>query len=143
MKKITKFTPAYDKRHSDPSKNYGIHSVNLIMVLKGKMGAVSLTIFTNWYLPEVRKELLAKKDARSGYMEQYPYTFVSEPTPADINYHSHVPQYEGQEPISGNCEYIGGICYCDGSSLQAQDYFDVLIKEGSEGVWKKNGRILY
>lgn len=60
MEKIIKFAPAYDKRHSDPKKNYGVHGVELKFILKGEEGAVQFVIFTNWMLPNVQKEQDAK-----------------------------------------------------------------------------------
>ena len=54
LKRIVKFAPAYDKRNPDPSKNYGVHGVELRMVLKGKEGAVQFLLFTNWMLPRVQ-----------------------------------------------------------------------------------------
>lgn len=39
MERITKFYPAFDKRSSIPGKNYGIHGVELRMILKGNKGA--------------------------------------------------------------------------------------------------------
>lgn len=36
------------------------------------------------------------------------------------------------------CEWLDGKpCYYDGSGLAAQEYFKVLVTEGSEAVWKK------
>ena len=43
MERIIKFHQAYDKRHPNPSKNYGIHGVDLVFVLKGELGAVVST----------------------------------------------------------------------------------------------------
>lgn len=37
--RIVEFTPAFDKRSSDPSKDYGIHGVDMRMVLKGENAA--------------------------------------------------------------------------------------------------------
>ena len=57
--------------------------------------------------------------------------------PADIGYHSPVPYYEGQEVIQQSCEYLNGKpCYYDGSSLNAVKYFDIMVREGSEALWK-------
>jgi hypothetical protein len=54
MKRFITFSAAYDKQHKDPNKNYGIHGVDMRMVLQGELGAMSFTLFTNWYLPETQ-----------------------------------------------------------------------------------------
>ena len=55
--RIVEFTPAFDKRSSDPSKDYGIHGVDMRMVLKGENAATQFVLFTNWHLPHVHDEL--------------------------------------------------------------------------------------
>lgn len=125
------FHPAYDKRNSDPNKNYGIHGVNLTFYLHGPKGVIQFVIYTNWQLPHVQAEF----DARPPHRE-YPYLFHS-PQPADIGYHSPVPMYEGQTPMKGECSILGGKCYYDGSSLMAEDVFKVLVEGGDEALWKE------
>ena len=125
MEKIIKFSKAFDERHPDPKKNYGIHGVDLRMVLKGELGAVQFVLYTQWHLPGVREELKLKD------------RILSEPLPADVGYHSPIPQYEGQETLTDSCEYLDGKpCYYDGSGLMANDAFDVLTREGCDGLWK-------
>lgn len=132
FEKIITLTPAYDKRHKDPSKNYGIHGVNLLMVLKGEKGAVNFTLYTNWQLPHVTEEMLHDSRQREG-IELF---FM--PMPVDLGYHSYTPTYEGQEPITNSCEYLNGKpCYYDGSGLNAQPIYEVLLNEGSDGVWRE------
>ena len=130
FEKLITLSPAFDKRHPDPNKNYGIHGVNLRFVLVGSEGATQFVLFTNWQLPHVSKEHLATSSARE--IELF---FM--PMPADLGYHSKVPQYEGQEPMNQDCEYVNGICYYDGSGLNAEKIYDVLLKEGDEGVWRE------
>lgn len=120
------FEPAYDRRDPNPSKNYGIHGVNLRMVLKGDEGAVSFLVHTNWYLPHVQKEM--ESNGRPSWMFQ--------PMPADLGYHSPKPMYDGQTPISQTCEHIGNVpCYYDGSGLNAEPVFVRLLEQGEDGVW--------
>ena len=122
MKRITEFTPAYDKRDVNPNKNYGIHGVNMKMVLKGERGAVQFVLYTGWHLPHVAEEHRAK-----GY--------YAEPLPADLGYHSPLPMYGGDEPIDQECEYLDGKpCYYDGSGMMAERIFGVLTEKGSDGV---------
>lgn len=165
LERIVKFFPAYDKRSSDPKKNHGIHGVELLMALKGDMGAVQFKLFTNWMLPHVAKEhdvsFLARPDATT-------LKVFYHPMPADLGYHSKVPRYEGQEAMGAirysfaeseeslklgdsevkvpkrvetgtvtTCEFTGGPCYYDGSTLNADRIFHVLLEEGDSGVWRE------
>lgn len=125
MERIVQFQPAFDKRHKDPNKNYGIHGVTLRMVLKGKNGAVQFVVYTNWHLPHVQEELNSKSldwELRG-------------PMPADLGYHSPHPMYEGQQPMRGTCDILGTQCYYDGSTLNSEPVFERLLEEGDAGVW--------
>lgn len=126
LERIVKFYPAYDKRHEDPAKNYGIHGVELRMLVKGDRGAVQFVLYTNWMLPHVTKELTNKSQD----------TGLFKPLPADLGYHSLTPIYKGQKS-SGKCEYLDGKkCYYDGSGLNAERIYTTLLSHGSDGVWK-------
>lgn len=157
MERITKITPAWDKRDDDPKKNYGVHSSDLRMVLKGELGAVQFVLYTGWYPKHVQFEHKAKNLA------------TMYPMPADLGYHSPKPMYEGQTRIGEHqydfedtedmqlgdktlkmpkmsvveekelpiCEYIGCPCYYDGSSLNADRIYDILLERGSDGVWEE------
>jgi len=131
IEKIVKFNPAYDKRHPNPKKNYGIHGVELLFILKGKKGAVQFLLFTNWHLPHVQKEL----DSKS--LGKFPYLF-HKPQPADLGYHSPKPMYKGHTTATDSCKYLDEKpCYYDGSGLAAEKIYNVLLKEGSDGVWRE------
>ncbi len=130
MEKITNFAPAFDKRDPNPSQNYGIHGVELRMVLKGELGAVQFVLYTNWQLPNVQEEMRIKM-----HPDKY---FLFEPMPADLGYHSHTAMYEGQEPMTKECEYLNGKpCFYDGSGLNAQRIYDALVSKGSDAVWSE------
>ena len=140
MEKIIKFYPAFDKRNPDPHKNYGIHGVDLRMILKGNKGAVQFVLYTNWMLPHVTKEMDIRilKEARQGTLSDISLQCAYHPQPADLGYHSPVPIYEGQNVCSESCEYLDGKpCYYDGSGLNAESIYEVLLKEGSDGVWRE------
>lgn len=124
FERIVEFTAAYDKRDPDPAKNYGVHGVEMRLVLKGPKGAVHFLLFTNWHLPHV-----------AAAFEDKP--FLLAPTPADVGYHSPVPLREWQtEPVAETCDYLGGIpCYYDGSGLAANDAFAALVERGDDGIW--------
>jgi hypothetical protein len=126
MEKIVTITAAYDKRHDDPSKNYGVHGCELRMVLRGELGATQFVLFTNWQLPHVAEEFKARDVSRS----------LLEPMPAGFGYHSPKPMYEGQDVVGDSCEYLDGKpCYYDGGGLYAETVFERMLKEGDEGVW--------
>ena len=125
LERRVEFSPAFDKRNPNPAKNYGIHGVDLRMYVVGPRGAVQFVLYTDWHLPHVDEELRAK-GARLA------------PTPADLGYHSPIPTYEGQEDYSrDDCHLLGGRCYYDGSGLNAERIYDVLLREGSDGVWRE------
>ena len=131
--RIVEFIPAYDKRHTDPAKNYGIGSVQIRFVLKGPEGAVQFLMGTGWYLPQVAEELLRKNVDPAGIR-----TFFW-PKGWDVGYHSPTPRYEGQEPMGepGECPLVpaGSRCYYDGSGLAAEPALDRLLHFGHEAVW--------
>lgn len=132
FEKIVKITPAFDKRDPNPSKDYGIHGCNLLMVLTGEKGAVQFLLFTNWQLPHVTKERKIRWQSPDDIHRLY------EPMPADLGYHSPFPLWDGQQPASDSCEYCDGKpCYYDGSTLNADPVYEILLNEGSDGVWKR------
>lgn len=120
------FLPAYDRRHPDPDKNYGIHGVEMAFYLRGPKGAIQFKVYTAWQLPHVDAEQLAGPHSRA----------LCRPLPVDLGYHSPVARYEGQEPISDDCPILGGRCWYDGSGLRAQPVFDRLVAEGDPAVWR-------
>lgn len=130
LRKEIIFNPAYDKTHKDPKKDYGIHGVDMMWYLKGELGAIQFVVYTNWHLPHVQKNLDARID------DQFPH-LCCHPQPADVGYHSPTPQYEGQTLMIENCQVINGPCYYDSTCLQAQDIFNILVKEGGDAVWKE------
>lgn len=121
------FYPAYDKRAPEPNKNYGIHGVDMRWYVKGDKGAVQFVVYTNWHLPHVMSEL-ENDPPRRGFNR-----FA--PLPADLGYHSPTPRYEDQY-CHEDCEVIGKKCYYDGSGLNAETVYDILVREGGEAVWK-------
>ena len=127
LKREVIFSPAFDKRHADPSKNYGIHNAEIKFLLTGPDGAIQFVCYTGWDLPHVRREMLMK--GNTGFYDYYPHG-------TDIGYHAKVAQWEGQTPMDGICPYIGCTCFYDGSSLNAEPIAKTLLEEGSEAVWK-------
>lgn len=130
LRREVRFYPAYDKRDPDPSKNYGIHGVTLAFYVHGEEGAVQFVIYTNWMTPEVQRET----DARNPD-PRFPW-LMHAPMPADLGYHARKPRYEDQHGRS-DCDLLGGECYYDGSTLNAEPIMDVLRQEGDVGVWRE------
>ena len=119
----TIWRPAFDKRHPDPKKNYGIHGVEVKWLLTGDKGAVQFVLYTGWNTKGVRAE---RHDEPA-----------HAPMPTDIGYHSPVPMYEGQTVIQEECPYLNDRpCYYDGSGLNAERYFDILTDKGEDALWK-------
>lgn len=136
LEKWIEFSPAWDKRHTDPGKNYGIHGVEMTWFVRGPEGAVQFKVFTNWHLPHVMRETDAKIQSNS--VNRFALKFAYHPIPADIGYHSYVPHYEGQTMMSENCHVLHGKpCYYDGSTLDAEPVFDLLVAEGGDAVWAR------
>lgn len=128
FERILEFRPAFDRRHPDPSKNYGIHGVEMRWLLKGSEGTVQFLLYTNWHLPHVATE------HREGP------SVLFQPLPADLGYHSPVPMYESHKPINDGkpCSYLDGRpCYYAGSILMADEIFAVLVKKGEAALWSR------
>ncbi len=130
FEKIISFRPAYDKRDPDPSKNYGIHGVDMRFIFRGDLGAIQFVLYTGWHLPHVQKDLLSRCRATPNYCP-------INPLPADIGYHSPKPMFDGQGTMTDNCEWLDGKpCYYDGSGLNAEEYFQILVEKGDDGLWE-------
>lgn len=136
LERITEFSPAFDKRHPDPKKNYGIHSVECRMILKGKKGAVQFLFFTGMLLPETIDSYI--REGKADYkLTSYGHHFLNKPMGADVGVHSREPLYEGQESFRKDCPYLDGAnCYFDGSGLRAEKWFDIFLREGSDKIWE-------
>ncbi len=135
FERIVDFYPAFDKRNPNPSKNYGIAAVQIRFVLKKDNKAVQFLFGTDWYLPETVEEY-----KRIGNYNKTPPSNLRGNDSCgvsgwDVGYHSPTSEHEGQLS-SKKCVYIKGKCYYDGSSCRADDNQEILLREGSEGIWK-------
>jgi hypothetical protein len=45
--------------------------------------------------------------------------------------------HEGQEPMSSECDILGGTCYYDGSGLAADRLIPAFLERGTDAVWEK------
>ncbi len=128
LKRIVQFGKPFHKIHEDPTKNYGVGSLTIRMVLKGKEGATQFVFSTGMYLPKTYdywhvRGIDAKQEPQyTGY---------------DVGYHSHKPMFDGHTSFTNSCEYLDGKkCYYDGSVLRAEKWMNIFLQEGEEAIWK-------
>lgn len=130
FQKITQVRLPFDRRHSDASKNYGIHGLDVWFILRGPKGAVQYAVTFPVYLPNVEKE----------YVNKFPdWNSRKEILGFDVGYHSETPMYKNQSSMK--CEHTKtGICYYDGSSLRADDWTQIIFRTTGEApenvLWK-------
>lgn len=124
--------PPFDKRSSNPKKDYGIGSMLIWYIVKGKKGAIQFQLNTGGYLRHVVQER-ANRGCLT-YSNGKPNLGIIEGW--DLGYHSPKPMYDGQTMVSDSCEVLGGKCYYDGTSLGADEPLRVFINDGEEGLWK-------
>ena len=128
FRRVVNFRPAYDRR----DEGFGTHNVEIDFVLIGPMGAVDFVVHkTGWYTASARAHL---RQVRVPGHLRYDDPAAEHPWLTSINYHSKVPQYEGQSGVK-NCKWLGSAtCYCDGTSL-AEGTMEKFICEGEDVVW--------
>src|SRR5438132_3556349 len=131
------FSPAFDRRDPDPKKNYGIHGVELRMVLLGELGATQFLLYTNWHLPHLMDAWAKQPCERTQYgNECVAVSVLLRPLPADLGYHWSTQRYGSQEMME--CDLLpGGKCFYDGSGLNAERGFQRLVAEGDQAVWQE------
>lgn len=125
-------TPAYDKR----GEGYGQRSLDMTWYVKGSEGAIQFRLFTGWY-PDIipRTTVSDWSDWRTLNVKRH-MDDLNAPMPADLGFHSHKPLYEGQSLMDGHCSILDGPCYYDGSGLNANKPFSILVHEGGEKLWE-------
>lgn len=129
-----KISEAFDKRHKDPSKNYGIGACNIWFIVKGSKGAITLNIGTNWFLPSTVEEYKTK-----GVNGRIVDLHRGDDGPVRAwawDVHSKKKMYDGQTKYKES-DIIKGGCYCGGSCLRADRYLTILLEKGSEGVFEE------
>lgn len=136
LERIVNISPAFDERHDDPRRDYGIASCNIWFILKGPKGAVQVMFNTDWYLPETIKEYREKgnENLKPPIELRNDNKFLK---CFDVGFHSLKPQFDGHK--ASNCDILPkGKCYYDGSALRGEELklADVLIRQGSEAIWK-------
>lgn len=136
----TVWRPAYSKRDPDPSKDYGVHGVEMIWALKGPAGAVTFMVFTNWMLSDLHGsgEYMTPRRRQHG-------DSLCAPMAAGFDHHSAYPLWPEYEDINNpsqeHCDFLDGRpCWFDGSVLNAGSLMALLYMEGGEAVWQRMER---
>lgn len=138
MKKQVKFIKGYDcinfpckaSKPCTKENTHGKHSMGILFLLSGDLGAVQFKLSTGW-MP-----FYSPKD-RIGYRE-IPKNEISDlyPMPTDLGYHSYKPRYEDQTSM-GKCDVLGGAeCFYDGSGLNCNDAYYALVNGGEDALWE-------
>lgn len=134
FKREIRFTPAWHRVHEDTRKDYGVHGVEIHFYLTGDRGTVQFKMNTDWMLPETHDWW--RQTGRLPKADRYIRDRPMFPMAADLGYHSPTPHYDDQfKTPAGECEFIDGDCYYDGSGLNAEPVLARLIAEGHDGVW--------
>lgn len=125
FKRMLGMTMPFDRRHPDDGKNYGIGSLLIRFILAKNNQAVHFVASTSQYLPHVSNELWMRNDRKYNSFNGMGY---------DVGYHSPEPMWDGQ--ASAECDVLeGGVCYCDGSALRADEWFDTWLRYGNDRIW--------
>lgn len=126
--KTVDFAPSFNflPEHNPGTRtNYGVGNMTVTFILKGPKGAVQWKIGTEWGIESVRNHLA-----------NFPLVFdPRKPTGWDLGYHSPKPMYDGQSPMSGHCSVVGGTCYYDGSSINADLLIEGFLAGGTDWLW--------
>ena len=86
LRRVFASAPAFDRRSADPAKNFGIGGVTLRWAVVGPLGAVSWSVLTRWYLPQVLEEIKARFEPRDVM-----------PTAGAVSYHAVARRYDSQD----------------------------------------------
>lgn len=131
LQRHTVFTPGFDRRNPDPSKDYGISGGKFIFVVSGPLGAVHFVLGMNLYPASAIDHLVRHHNNNASALMG---TFG--PMGFDVGYHSPVPRYDDQSVSSDACEWLGGRpCYSDGSGLRADEWKNKFLDGGTEWLW--------
>jgi len=124
--KFVRFQAGFDKRDSDPNKNYGVSGVRITFFYGNPVdGYVQFVILTDWYPTCMKNEARGMQERLAGIY----------PMAADVGYHSPKPFYDNHMKME--CDMMEqGHCYYDGSGLHAEHVMKKLLDEGDEAVWK-------
>lgn len=122
---------------------HGMHGANMRFLLKGAFGTVDFVVYTNWYAKDTVERIENDKKrwvprGSGSFDVGHLASLFFGPMPADLGYHAldvSESRKEWMQPRD-NCPYLDGKpCYYDGSGLNAEPVFELLVTQGSEAVW--------
>lgn len=109
--------------------NYGRHTADLEMYVRGPLGAVQFKMFTGWDIEDV-------EGSRWGRAKSW----NNSPTAADLGYHKRLdPDHAADEwaYITDECSVLDGArCQYDGSGLNAEPVMELLVRSGHTAVFE-------
>lgn len=131
LERYVDFLPGYDRRDED----YGIAGVKIRFAVGAKKRWVSFFFLTELYPTHVQKELHQKPDRR----------FRPRPMTGSLAFHQDEPMswmeesdiMEPDEFRTDTCEFLGGPCYSDVTSLYPEEnnFRDKFLEEGDEAIF--------
>jgi len=114
----------------DEGGSHGRHGLDILFLVHGKKGSVQFKLSTGWYPYYSKQSNIGTREVRH-------YDTINVfPFPTDLGYHSYKPMYKDHSSM-GKCDVLNGKeCFYDGSGLNAQDAFYILVNAGEEKLWK-------
>lgn len=127
---------------TNPGSSHGIGSckISFYLIAGDRSAAVQFVVGTGWYLTDTTQRLLADpKNHPTQFSPGSEWFSIMTPRAWDLGYHSPFPMYESHTPMqNGACHLIGRTCYYDGSSLNAEAPWEILLNHGTggeDGLW--------
>lgn len=147
-RRIEILRPAYEKRHDDPARDYGIGAVRMRFSHVTDHVAVSLTVNTGWYLPHVRERLRREHPHRkygsiiipslgpTRFDEDWmPCCFEGEGMAMVIHTDRRTSDWQADQPPD-KCDVLpGGECWGDVGFMAAEELFEVLVAGGEDALF--------
>ena len=133
LKRDISITPAFDYMNDKDKAQYGRGCAKITFSIIGEKGAITLTAFTNWFLPETLK-------------------VIPDITEIDNNIHSNIGYIHANTPLENmddnllfincydDCSYVtSNKCYCYSflSCHNEEELIKLLIREGSDALFEK------
>jgi hypothetical protein len=102
------------------------HAADMIFALRGPKGAVTCAFYTDWYTLPAQEAALYDGIKRV------------QPTADEFVFHSPRMTADTSKTPETGCMYVtGGLCYHYTSVKTAEYLRDILLAEGSDGVWRE------
>jgi hypothetical protein len=130
-----KVSPSYDYR-DDPDTRRGAHGAELVLILRGPLGAVAAKIMTGWMAaPLVGRYVPGGAQARRSKPGMDGRLTDSYPNGAYVGSHSYLPREDCSE--GGPCDWLGSaVCYGDGSYARSDRVLELRVSGGSDAAFE-------